>query len=96
MKILAIVGIIAVAYLIFWAGFSLGSEPTTQELEREKTAGDIALVGDKYNELYQLCEKKYQLGIAGDFNSAYTVKGQIEAVEREVNAILAKYNQKAL
>lgn len=55
--------------------------------------GDFADVGDRFNELYQLCEEKYQLGINGDLVGALEVKGKMTQIEEEIAKIFEKYSE---
>lgn len=56
---------------------------------------DFADVGDRFSNLYQLCEDKYQLGISGDIGGALEIKGKMNQIETEIDSILEKYSNKS-
>jgi len=85
-------------------GFSLGYDtgktiadvPTTEETEAENrrlnAANDLVTISQKYQELSDLCEQKYQVGLKGDMYTAMSIKGKMEAIQTQINEIYTKYN----
>ena len=89
-------GYIFVAVIIFLVGYAFGATPSEQEefaqQKQTQVASDIALVGDKYSYLYNLCEQKYQLALDGDYYEAIRLNGQMDSLLIEINKVLTKYN----
>ena len=91
-----ILGYIFIGVIIFFVGYSIGSTPTPQQewdqQNKAQIASDIATAGDKYNQLYNLCEQKYQLALNGNYYDAVRLNGQMDSLVAEINRILNKYN----
>ena len=91
-----ILGYIFVGIVISLIGYAFGATPSQQEeFDQQKglqIASDIALAGDKYNELYNLCEQKYQLALNGSYYEAVRLNGQMDSLLIEINRILNKYD----
>ena len=77
-------------------GYKAAQEPTAQDAqqqERSKQAmNDIGFIIADYKQMSDLCEQKYQYGLNGDFNSAFQIKGQMTALQGQIDQIIGKYN----
>src|SRR5258708_6661027 len=77
-------------------GFKSAQVPTAQDAQRQEQAkqamNDIGIVIADYKQMSDLCEQKYQYGLNGDFNSAFQVKGQMTALQGQIDQIIGKYN----
>ena len=91
-----ILGYIFIGVIIFVLGLAIGATPTQQEewdqQNKVQIAQDIATAGDKYNQLYNLCEQKYQLALNGNYYEAIRLNGQMDSLLAEINRVLNKYN----
>src|SRR3989344_1268142 len=102
-KFMMIFGYISAALGLLFAGYlggySVGSTPTTEEsveqakyeAETQKVSDDLITVTTKYEELYNLCESKYQTALEGDVDTALRINGQMDAVSSQIDEILVKY-----
>ena len=92
--------ILAEGLLCALIGYSLGRIPTSQELsqaqKQQVATQDFMVVANKSLDLYQLCEQKYQFGINGQFDNAYEVKGEMNALLRDIQVVLDKQKGKTL
>ena len=95
-----ILGYAFIGFIIAWFSYMIGTTPSDQEIyinnQTQQATNDLTLVSTKYNQLYNLCEQKYQYGIDGDLQTAYILKGQMEAIQIEIDTILARYNAQGL
>jgi hypothetical protein len=77
-------------------GYKEGKTPTAEDIQvqnrKDSIVKDIFTISDRYMQIADLCEQKYQYGLSGDLNSALQIKGQITAIENEINEIFSSYN----
>ena len=90
------VGFIAIGVLLFLAGATV--EASSLDGQAAQTAAatvsyttDLRAVGTDYQQMFTLCEQKYQAGIAGNMNEAYQIKGQMDVLQAQINQITGKY-----
>lgn len=78
-------------------GYKEGREPTTEDVKQAQLAKeaiiDIYDVSGKYKQLADLCENKYQSALNGDYNEAFTIKGQMTAIQAEIDSTMSKYGE---
>lgn len=95
-----ILGYIFIGIIVFLVGYGIGSAPsqeeTTAKNQQTQAAADLLTVADKYNQLYTLCENKYQTAINGNYYDAVRLNGQMDSIIVEINRILGKYNYQGL
>lgn len=105
-SIVSIVGI-GTSFIFYQYGYMIGyntasdiqkkaAQAKQQRIDEDKfivngIVTDLATMSDKYNKLYELCEQKYQYGIDGDYQSAFELKGEMTAIEKEISNISEKY-----
>ncbi len=94
-KLLKTIGVLAIAIVIFLSGYSVGRTPTSEEIvkkqQEESVVEEITKLATLYREIYDTCELKYQLGIKGDFTSAFELRGRQQKLLEEIDKILIKY-----
>ena len=100
--IFTVIGFLVTFYSIYifgnQNGYEEGQLPTLDEIETENkrntATDDLFKITDKYSQLYNLCELKFKEGLAENFDEAYQYKGQMTAIEEEIQTILDKYEAK--
>ena len=105
LRVLSIIGVIAILTTLtifsynygYKSGYTKGITPTAEETKnaklREQAINDIYTVSTKYEEVYNICETKYQTALNGDLNEAFIYKGKQDAIEADINSILDKYSE---
>jgi len=94
------VGIIAIGIIIFLAGAVVEASYYQGQIAQAGVAtgaytADLRTVSSDYQQMYSLCEEKYQAAGKGDLSTAYQLKGQMDALQVEINRINAKYQTAA-
>lgn len=64
-----------------------------RETEQKEAITDIYSLTDKYKQLSDLCEEKYQSVLNGGYNQALVTKGKADAIKQEIDVILRKYGE---
>ena len=89
-------GYIFVGIIIFAVGYAFGATPSKEEefnqQKNTQITSDVASAGDKYNQLFNLCEQKYQLALKGNYWDAVRLNGQMDSLLADIYRILNKYN----
>lgn len=72
--------------------YSIGT--TNQEnpvIENNESVIDVITVANRYEQLYAMCEDKYNYAINGSLDKAYEIKGKMELLQEEIYKTVEKY-----